>query len=131
MKKALCILLIFAILGTNFARVFVILGFKWHQEYITANLCINIDEPELNCSGICYLNAELQELENTPSFPNQHNISKDKIQNHLFLNGIYPVVKADVFYFLQKINTHHLSLPAISFFGDIWRPPQLTYSFLS
>jgi len=37
----------------------ITLVFHWQQDYITANHCINIDKPELNCNGQCFFSEKL------------------------------------------------------------------------
>lgn len=41
---------------------FVAIDFLQNQESIAANLCENIDKPELNCEGRCYLKKRMNAL---------------------------------------------------------------------
>lgn len=59
-KKCLVILLATLFLSLSCKDLFTHLSFAIHQEYITDNFCININEPEILCSGKCYLGDSIQ-----------------------------------------------------------------------
>ena len=44
-------------------KVWILVDFKIHQDYIAEVLCINRDEPITMCNGSCYLKDRLQEAE--------------------------------------------------------------------
>lgn len=53
-------------------------------DYIAANLCENIDKPELQCNGKCHLAKELLKLEQEEeesSTPNSKTVQEDWTQN--------------------------------------------------
>lgn len=44
-------------------KIWILVDFKIHQDYIAEMLCINKDEPITMCNGKCYLEDQLQKAE--------------------------------------------------------------------
>ena len=63
LKRLTIWFLIFAVFAANFSLVFVYVGFKFNQQYIAANLCINRFKPSLHCNGKCYFMRKLKQAE--------------------------------------------------------------------
>lgn len=63
MKALLSIALAFVILLTSMGRVVICLGYQLNKEYIARVLCINKDNPRLQCHGKCHLKKQLQKAE--------------------------------------------------------------------
>ena len=61
LSRGLAILLLVALISSNFSRVFVYAGFAANQSYITKVLCVNKDRPWMHCNGRCYLMTKLKE----------------------------------------------------------------------
>lgn len=58
-KTALIYLAIVAIAITASSRLVVFATWSLHQDYIIAQYCVNKAQPEILCSGRCYLNDQL------------------------------------------------------------------------
>lgn len=54
-------LLTAAVFLQSFAPLVILVDFKIHQDFIAEVLCINRDEPELQCNGQCHLKDKLSE----------------------------------------------------------------------
>ncbi len=63
MKVLLSISLSLLILVCATSRAWVYLAFKLNQSYIAAELCENRLEPLILCSGVCYLDKQLELLD--------------------------------------------------------------------
>jgi len=63
LKRLTIWFLIFAVFAANFSLVFVYVGFKFNQQYIAANLCINRFKPSMHCNGKCYFMRKLKQAE--------------------------------------------------------------------
>lgn len=61
--KPISVLLLFSLLSTNFANIFVFAGFELNRKYIAAEFCINKDKPELHCNGKCFLMKKLKQAQ--------------------------------------------------------------------
>ncbi|MDR6781748.1 hypothetical protein ABIE26_001764 [Pedobacter africanus] len=61
--KPLSILLLFSLLSANCSNLFVYLGFEANRNYISKELCINRDKPEMHCNGKCYLMKKLKQAQ--------------------------------------------------------------------
>ena len=63
LKRLTIWMLIFAVFAANFSLVFVYVGFKFNQQYIAANLCVNRFKPSLHCNGKCYFMRKIKQAE--------------------------------------------------------------------
>jgi GMP synthase PP-ATPase subunit len=62
LNRWLAILLLAALISSNFSRVFVYAGFEANQNYIAKVLCVNKERPLMHCNGHCYLMKKLKEI---------------------------------------------------------------------
>lgn len=60
LNRCLAILLLVALIGSTFSRVFVYAGFEANQSYIAKVLCVNKERPWMHCNGRCYLMKKLK-----------------------------------------------------------------------
>ena len=61
MKRGISIALIFALMFSNIQSLWIMVDFCINQDYIAEVLCINRDQPMLNCDGKCFLAEKLKE----------------------------------------------------------------------
>ncbi|WP_149207779.1 hypothetical protein [Flavobacterium johnsoniae] len=61
--KLVSILLLLALMGSNFSRYFVLAGFQANSRYIADTLCENRTRPQLHCNGKCYLIKKLKQAD--------------------------------------------------------------------
>lgn len=62
-NRCIAIVLLFALVGSNFSRFFVYAGFEVNQKLIASTLCENKARPWMNCNGRCYLMKKLKQAE--------------------------------------------------------------------
>ena len=70
---------IFCLLSVGLSSLFVWAGFEMNKNYITAELCINKNRPELHCNGRCYLMKKLKQAEEKEQKQEKEN-SKMQVQ---------------------------------------------------
>jgi hypothetical protein len=108
MKKALCILVLFAVVLQTTASGIIFIQFELNRSYIAKNLCVKKEEKGNCCQGSCHLKKQLTEAENKEKSPVSPNI---KIPSLLLFcqsdqrTGILPApFAADLFspYFFSK-----------------------------
>ena len=63
LKRFTAILLLAALISSNFSRLFVYTGFELNQKYIAENLCVNKSRPWLHCNGKCYFMKKVHQAE--------------------------------------------------------------------
>lgn len=76
-------ILIFLMATQAFSKWVLLLEFRWNQDYIAHNLCVNKARPALKCGGKCQLMKRLaeDEKENAPA---QNPSGKSGFQEVLF-----------------------------------------------
>ena len=63
MKKLISYFLIISLFSQILVNAGVIISWKLNQKYISENLCINRDRPEMECNGKCNLQKKLKNIE--------------------------------------------------------------------
>ena len=104
----------------TFHQLIIVGNFLYNQDYIVANLCENIDKPELECNGKCHLKKELTE----GTKKNQ----EDKIvisENTLFFtNEVIEIVLEEPIYFTQKLDySYYLEKDIDGYYSFVFHPP--------
>jgi len=61
MKKIVVILLSTLLLAVSIRDMFTIMSFELNQEFLTEKYCINLNNADLMCNGVCYLGNILEE----------------------------------------------------------------------
>jgi hypothetical protein len=124
MKRLLTYTLLFAILSQPFSRLGIVLSFKIRQAEIAAKLCENLNKPELDCQGTCYLKKQLKELEEQEKQLPQNLKDKEVV---LYCNNFFPTFQFSTFIetiFVEKnYNSFYLTMKPASFHSDIFHPP--------
>ena len=59
-KRCVALLLLIALIGSNFSRYFVYAGFEVNKQYIAEKLCENKARPWMHCNGHCFLMKKLK-----------------------------------------------------------------------
>ncbi|OWK68821.1 hypothetical protein [Pedobacter sp. AJM] len=62
-KNCIIWLFLLAVFTSNFSGLFVYAGYEMNRDYITSNLCINRNKPQMHCQGKCYLMRKVKEAE--------------------------------------------------------------------
>ncbi len=61
--RCIALIVLVALISSNFSKYFVYAGFKINQNYIAATLCENRVRPWMHCNGKCYLIKKLKQTE--------------------------------------------------------------------
>lgn len=67
MQKVLSVLLAVLCLLIGCQQALMLTHFKLNQDRIEQTLCVNKNQPELQCHGTCYLNKKLKRTKNSKS----------------------------------------------------------------
>ncbi|MCP3927843.1 MAG: hypothetical protein GY705_01945 [Bacteroidetes bacterium] len=124
MKQSITIFLTILVLSGTLSDVVVFLSFKVNQDFIAEFLCVNKFEPEVMCSGKCFLNDQLdksrekeQEIPYSVSENKQSLVYFTEFENPLSDINILSAFSKVLFYknpFLDKDNL-----------SGIFRPPKV------
>jgi len=84
-KRIISLLLVGTLLFASFKNISLYLFLEWKRDVIIENFCINLQKPEMLCSGKCYIAKELGKAQDQQE---QHNGGLKKID----LNTNYLIV---------------------------------------
>lgn len=123
MRRFLSLILLFAFLLPQLAKVGIFISFKVNQEYIAKVLCINKDKPKMGCNGKCHLAKELNETENKGD--NSPITVTDKIEITLFIEKNKPLQLKALCEYLEKRTFFDIEQRyAPSYIDGVFHPPQ-------
>ena len=123
MRRLLSIILLFAFLLPQLAKVGIFISFKVNQEYIAKVLCINKDKPKMGCNGKCHLAKELNETENKSD--NSPITITNKIEITLFIEKHKPLqFKTQVEYLEKRTFFDIKQRYTSSYIDGVFHPPQ-------
>lgn len=89
MKKPAAILLMLCCCYQMVVKVGIVAWYNINKEYVAAELCENRDKPELNCCGKCYLNKQINKVDqNTGSEKQTVKLEKTELIAILYHNEI-------------------------------------------
>lgn len=63
LTKPLSILILFSLFIANCSSLLVFLSFEANHAYISKELCVNKNKPDLHCNGKCYLMKKLKQAQ--------------------------------------------------------------------
>ena len=113
-------------MSTNSTRFFIYAGFELNQTYIAKVLCENLDKPELNCKGKCFLSKKIKEAEEKEKHEERQNLRKVFQESFLVTNGI-ELNRPESDLIKNKWREISSALPTAN--TDILHPPP-TYTFV-
>lgn len=123
LKQVLSILTIFILLFPNFARVWIVVDFSLHQDYIAKVLCANKDVIGSTCNGKCHLKKQLKQTEE-----DTHNKTTTTFEENILSNYYLPT---EHFSYGQQLIAHNkvgfCFSPAFKkspYNDNLFRPPQ-------
>jgi hypothetical protein len=124
MKQILSIFLIFALLIQPISKVWIIVSYQIYQEKITQEFCENIDKPELECNGKCYLKKQLaKDQESTSKIPD---VLKQKAEVLFYQSPfVYQFSLSFPTVDVHRLMSFYLMFIPIIFLSNIFRPPIL------
>ena len=121
LQRSVAILLLFALLSSNFSRFFVYAGFEMNKKQIISTLCENRNRPWLHCNGKCYLLKKLRQSEEREKSEERQS-QKSLLQESFFDAGT--AFKCHTF-LIATIQTPYISPATIAAYCTVFRPPQI------
>lgn len=122
-KNWVIFLLTVLMLSLTFRDVITYTHFYINQDYIANNLCENIEVPELECNGKCYLKKSLKKnQDNTDTRPYQ--ITDKKTNFNLFECAILWLDETDGVRIDQAFNEFLEDHYGFQYLQDIFHPPR-------
>ncbi len=120
MRRAFAYFFFILLTVQTFHQLIIVGNFLYNQDYIAANLCENVEKPELECNGKCHLKKEL-----TEDTKKEH---EDKIvisENVLFFqNEDVEIVLEEEQLYSEKVKTsHYLTKDVVGYSGSVFHPP--------
>ena len=120
LNRVTAIILLAALLSTNFSRYFVYAGFELNKDYIAAKLCENRDKPWLHCNGRCYFMKKIKQVQESEK--NDERQSQKNLFQEVFL------ISATSIKFhtrlLRKITTPYHFAASSALQSGIFQPPR-------
>ncbi|MCC8425645.1 hypothetical protein [Mucilaginibacter sp. UR6-11] len=121
LNRFTAIVLLVALVSTNFSRYFVYAGFELNRNYIAAKLCENRDKPWLHCNGRCYFMKKIKAAQDDEKNETRQS-QKNLFQEVFFLSSTNIKFHTKL---LHVISTPYHRLLGVMFSGAVFRPPQL------
>jgi len=125
-KKVIAAFLLFIF----FLQIFYVAGitvwFYANRAYISQQLCINKNRPELGCKGSCFLKKKLKDVEQNQEqqLPVQEKQIKETAPCIISTNSFTINSPADI----QVFNPQPAGIYSFTFFRDIFHPPSVIFS---
>jgi hypothetical protein len=127
LKKTISIFLVLTLYSQLMVKVGVIATWKFNQNYIAQNLCINRDKPEMECNGKCHLQKQLKSVENNQtketnaSLPLKlKNLKTDDFVNYSEMRVSF-IQTVQNLILNSTLNTHY----SFNYISSCFRPPQV------
>ncbi|RZK81362.1 MAG: hypothetical protein EOO92_04775 [Pedobacter sp.] len=120
MLKPVSILLLFSLLFANCSNLIVFAGFELNKKFIATTLCVNINKPELQCNGKCYLIQKLKQAQEKEQKQEQQS-QKPQLQAALVE---IPLLFSERSYFEVKLHIPFSTGMPQSIKNSIFHPPQ-------
>jgi hypothetical protein len=121
-KKCFILTFIVLILFQTFSSFGLLIYYHWNKAAITAAHCVNLNSPELMCFGKCYLEEQLEQLQDGSEKVPARTLEKNDIQyvfelvETLFDSSILATKNACLFFYEDYFPQ--------SYSKDIFHPPQ-------
>lgn len=100
----------------------ILANFLLNQDYIKEFLCINKEEPELQCNGKCHLkkqlkNAQHEQQDNYPKLIN--------LESEFIIDTTKTVTFSLKKYNHRKVPTYYSNMYSTTFTSNVFQPPQV------
>jgi hypothetical protein len=120
LRNTVILILLVSLMTETFNKGFIIVEFLANRKYISENLCVNKNKPQMHCCGKCQLSKRMsQENKKDSNLP-----ERKRIDEVLFCNEINPFrFEAEA---VNDIKLSRLDPISISYYySDIFHPPQV------
>lgn len=111
------------LVSLSFKDLITYAHFAFNRNFIVEFLCVNLDRPEMNCKGKCYLKKSIKK--NREKENNVPNSNKDKKQNLIiFSTDLFKFHK--VYKLVAKKNycSTDINVYGSSYVNDVFHPPK-------
>ena len=125
LRFSTAILLSLLILSFGVKELTIYVGFKWNQNIIANQYCVNKDKPKTNCHGKCFLSQQLKEQSVQESENEQTPIISLEIAQVFYTLTPLPFWKAPEFNDTSSHFFSYHSLITRSHQDPLLRPPIL------
>ena len=124
-KRFTSIILLLALISSNFSCFYAYVGFTINHNYIAENLCVNKSRAWMHCEGKCYLMKKIkQAAENEKKQQAKDNLSR--IQLSFFHEPFQPSMTNPVaMEFCGKLPSFYKFQYCSTDLESIFRPPKL------
>lgn len=123
-KNLVLFSLITALVLQTFSKTWLFIAYKLNQEYIAKTLCINVNKPEVMCSGKCYLNNKIQDDDEQHGSHMPFNLKNQKdIVYHYSSEIIYSPISKKTY--LCPISQIQVFIESI-YTDGVFHPPNFT-----
>lgn len=124
MQRLIAIALILIVTLPVMHKAIVITNYIVDYDYISQVLCINKEEPELQCNGKCHLNKELNKAESS-----EDNDSKNNSRTNLEIGITYFLNTQEETHIsqllsLEKNNYYYTEFYSTPFINSFDKPPR-------
>ncbi|MEO8710715.1 MAG: hypothetical protein ABI405_01265 [Parafilimonas sp.] len=122
MKYVSVTILFICLVAASFSNLCIIFSFNINQKFIAKELCVNKNDPAMQCNGHCYLSKQLAN-EEKPSSP-FNTKSSERFEIQLFCVQLPPssIYKTST---LQVYYTQKQNFTVQPFTGNNFHPPQV------
>ena len=123
MRSLIVIIFLFVILIQSWREVVIYAYYHWQKAYIVENYCVNILRPELMCSGRCYVDDMIKQIDDATT-------DSSTCSNDLLLLPVWYLLESDtqkIFYPLsaQNANFQYQNYYKLLTSSFLFRPPRV------
>lgn len=109
----------------SLAKIGVLIDFKINQDFIVEVLCVNKDKPMVMCGGMCYLTAQLEEIDDQEGSqaPTQNQERVEVV--YFYFSGPNEFIPRPDDYSYTLNAAYKSEFHSSAFVVDIFHPPQV------
>ncbi|MGQ1788112.1 MULTISPECIES: hypothetical protein [unclassified Saccharicrinis] len=128
LKQTLSILTIILFLLPTIGRIWIVIDFKIHQDYIAKVLCVNKDKPDNTCNGKCHLKKQLKKAQENPQSETSKNFKENSVLN-LFLPEFDILLKSNSSIKEKQKQYFNTPFKRSGYINKFFRPPKFLLQF--
>lgn len=80
LQQIACFIFVSVFILQTFNKTIIYFNFELNKDYITKNLCVNRNKPQMHCNGKCHLKKQLAKEEKKEQSPANSTKEKNEIQ---------------------------------------------------
>lgn len=124
-RRILAVILLLCVTCQCVVKLGIVAWYEWNKQYVATVLCENRDKPQMHCCGKCYLNKQLNKVDND----NDKNGGKN-LPSKWEKTETAPFILPEIFSLktcsITAITTHHAHYTnsiSFSLAAEIFHPP--------